>query len=105
MKTLRRYEVLLPTQYNDGTSVPDDVIGQTVLDLRKKFTATSCESQHIQGVWEFEGKEYRDELIRLFVDVADSEENRDFFTSYKSILKKRFEQLDIWITSYLIEVI
>ena len=30
----RRYELLLPTNFNDGRSVPDELIGQTVLEIR-----------------------------------------------------------------------
>ena len=59
----------------------------------------------IRGHWQHEGEEFRDELARAFVDVADTSENRAFFVSYKEQLKARFQQLDIWMTTYLIEVI
>jgi hypothetical protein len=38
------------------------------------------------------------------VDVTDSPEVRDFFRAYKEVLKARFQQLDIWMTSYPVEV-
>jgi hypothetical protein len=37
--------------------------------------------------------------------VVDESAARDFFVSLKEKLKRRFQQLDIWITSYPIEVI
>jgi hypothetical protein len=43
--------------------------------------------------------------VRLFVDVADNAENLEFFVGYKETLKTRFKQLDIWMTTYPIEVI
>ena len=41
----------------------------------------------------------------MFVDVPDVPENREFFVAYKERLKERFQQLDIWMTTYLIEVL
>jgi hypothetical protein len=103
--SLRRFEILLPLRFNDGTPVPDTLVGQTILELRQRFNAISAESQVIRGHWQHQGEEFRDELVRLFVDVADTPENQAFFVSYKEQLKTRFKQLDIWMTTYPIEVI
>jgi hypothetical protein len=103
--TLRRFEILLPLRINDGQPVPDEVVGQTLLELRQQFHAVSAESQVIRGHWERAGEEYRDELVRVFVDVADTEENRAYFVACKERLKARFQQLDIWMTTFPIEVI
>lgn len=43
--SFRRYEILLPRQFNDGQPVPDELIADTVLDLRKQFGAVSAETQ------------------------------------------------------------
>ena len=69
------------------------------------FGAVSCETQTIRGQWRHQGQTYRDDLIRVFVDVADEPENRQFFVEYKERLKARFQQLDLWLTTYLIEVL
>jgi hypothetical protein len=103
--TLRRYEILLPLRFNDGKPVPDELVGQTILDIRQQFAAVSPETQVIRGHWQSQGEVFRDELVRLFVDVADTEENRAFFVAYKEQLKARFRQLDIWMTSFLVDVI
>ena len=29
MNALRRYEILLPSQFNDGSLIPQDLIGET----------------------------------------------------------------------------
>jgi len=105
MNALRRYEILLPSQFNDGSPVPQERLAETLLELEKKFGAVSCDTQTIQGLWRQEGEIYRDSLIRLFVDVSDTSENRKFFTEYKQRIKERFQQLDIWVTTYPIEVI
>jgi len=65
----------------------------------------SSETQVIRGHWQHEGEEFRDELVRLFVDVPDTPENHNFFVGYKETLKTRFQQLDVWITTHQVEVI
>ena len=102
---LRRYEMLLPLRLNDGTAVPDDAIADTLTELEEQFGTVSCETQSIRGRWRFEGQSYRDDLVRVFVDAEDLSMHRDFFAVYKERLKTRFQQLDIWMTTYLIEVL
>jgi hypothetical protein len=52
MSALRRYEILLPSQFNDGRPVPPDLIADTLQELEQAFGAVSCETQSIQGVAE-----------------------------------------------------
>jgi hypothetical protein len=105
MNVRRRYEVLLPLQFNDGSAVPEALLWQTVEELELRFGAVSWDSQVVRGTWEHEGAVYRDNNTRLVLDVEDSQENRAFFPAFKEILKRRFEQLDIWITSYIVDVV
>jgi hypothetical protein len=104
-RSLRRFEVLLPLRLNDGTTVPDAAIADTLIELEERFGAVSCETQTIRGHWRHESQSYRDDLIRVFVDVPDVPESREFFVAYKEQLKTRFQQLDIWMTTYLLEVL
>ena len=105
MIALRRYEILLPLRFNNGQPVPPELVADTVLKLREHFGAVSWESSTIQGQWQHEGIVYRDDLVRLFVDVADTMENRQFFLQFKEQVKTDFQQLDIWLTSYPIDVL
>ena len=41
----------------------------------------------------------------MFVEVEDTAENRQFFVRLKQRLKNRFQQKDIWLTTYPIELI
>jgi hypothetical protein len=101
----RRYEILLPLRFNDGNAVPGELIADTLLQLEERFGAVSCESQTIQGRWSHQGERYRDDLLRVFVDVADVPENRQFFVEFKEQLKTNFQQLDIWLTTHPLEII
>lgn len=104
-RTFRRFEIVVPLRFNDGQPVPDELIGVTVLKLREQFGAVSAETQTIRGTWQHEGQVHRDELVRVFVDVADAPASREFFAAFKKRVKARFRQVDIWMTTYLIEVI
>jgi hypothetical protein len=39
------------------------------------------------------------------VDVPDTDENRQFFVAFKEVLKDRFQQIDIWMTTFPLDVI
>jgi hypothetical protein len=73
----RRYEILLPLEFNDGSPVPDELFAETLLKLRERFGAVSSESQTTQGQWQHEGQVFRDQLIRIYVDVPDTDPNRE----------------------------
>ena len=102
---LRRYEILVPLVFNDGTPVPEALLAETFAELRAHFGAASWETQVLRGVWEQEGIVYQDNLTRFFVDVPDVPEHRQFFKEFKQRLKQRFQQLDVWITSHPVDVI
>ena len=104
-RSLRRYEILLPLRFNDGQPVPDELVADTLLELEQRFGAVSSETQTIRGLWRYEGESYRDDLVRVFVDVADQADHRRFFVEFKERLKSRFQQIDIWMTTYPIEVL
>ena len=48
-KAFRRFEILLPLRFNDGALVPEELVGDTLLSLRQRFGAVSCETQTIRG--------------------------------------------------------
>ena len=75
------------------------------IEFEEQFGAVSCETQTIRGRWRSDGQSYRDDLIRVFVDAPDGTESREYFVAAKERLKARFQQLDIWLTTYLIEVL
>ena len=105
MNPLRRYEILVPLLFNDGSPVPEALLAQTFVELKTKFGAASWETQVVRGIWEHEGETYRDNLTRFFVDVPDLPEHRAFFKEFKQTLKQRFRQVEVWITSHPLDVI
>jgi hypothetical protein len=103
--SFRRFEILLPRRFNDGQPVPDGMIADALLELEERFGAVSCETQTIRGLWRHEDELFRDDLIRVYVDALDLPESRQFFLDFKERAKAKFRQIDIWMTTYPIEVL
>jgi hypothetical protein len=101
----RRFELLLPLRFNDGTPVPGNLITETVEEIENQFGAVTSETQIIRGHWHHEGRAYREDFFRLFVDVPDIPENKEFFTKLKERVKERFNQIDVWVTTFPVEAL
>lgn len=105
-KIYRRYEILLPLAFNDLSPVPEALLEETVGELKRQFGALSLETQRIEGLWARHlGQPQPDDLVRIFIDVPDTAENRQFFIAFKASLKTRFQQDDIWMTTHLVEIV
>jgi hypothetical protein len=100
----RRFEVLLPLQFNDGRDVPSEWLAEAVLEIVDYFGAASYETQKLEGHWRHGAVLYRDNLVRLVVDVPDSAKSRQWMKQFKGRWKIRLEQLELWMVSYRIEV-
>ena len=100
----RRFEILLPLRFNDGSPVSDALIAETLVELRHRFGAVSSETQRIEGQWQQAGEAYRDELMRVFVGVEDTQQNREFFLQFRERARSKFRQIAIWMTSHPIDI-
>lgn len=96
--------MLLPLRFNDGRDVPGEWIAEAVLEIVDHFGAASYETQKVEGHWRHSGILYRDDLVRIVVDVPDSPRNRQWMKQFKDRWKVRLEQLELWMVSYRIEV-
>ncbi len=101
----RRYEILLPLRHNDGRPVGEDALNETREELLDRFDGVSISPYSILGIWVHEGTRYEDTSVRLTVDVEDTPENRQFFVDWKPVLLQRFEQIEIYIASYPVEIV
>ncbi len=102
--SFRRYEILLPTRYNDGSPVPPEKIDEVLQDLAARFGGVTFRPEHLLGVWLYENRRFEEHSVCFVTDVEDTDENAQFFSAYKQTLKERFRQLDIWIVSYEIHI-
>jgi hypothetical protein len=102
--SFRRYEIILPTRYNDGTPVEQTKYLETAEDVLARFSALTWQPETLRGTWIHQDVRYDEENVRFFVDVEDTAANEAFFARLKEILKNRFGQIDIWVASYEIRI-
>ena len=100
----RRFEVLLPLQFNDGRDVPPEWLAEAVLEIVDRFGAASYETQKLEGHWRHGGVAYRDNLVRVVVDIPDSADGHTWMRDFKGRWRMRLEQIELWMVSYLIDV-
>ena len=100
----RRFEVMLPRQFNDGRDVPPEWISLAALEIADHFGAVSYETQIIEGRWRQAGVVYRDHLARIVVDVPDKRKNRNWMKAFKKRWKEKLVQLELWMISYRIDI-
>jgi hypothetical protein len=70
-----------------------------VLEIVDRFGAAIYETQKVEGHWRHEGVTYCDDLVRLVVDVPNSDENRGWMREFKERWKAKLEQTDLWVVS------
>ena len=101
---LRRFEVLLPTRFNDGRQVSDQVIADAIDEIIDQFGSVSFYKKAVEGYWQHGGTLYRDALGLIVVDVPNNAKSRKWMKAFKARWKARLEQLEIWMVSYLIDI-
>ena len=69
-----------------------------------RFGAASYETQKVEGHWRHAGVLYRDDLVRIVIDVPDLAKNRQWMKLFKKRWLDRLEQLELWMISYRIEL-
>ena len=100
----RRYEVLLPVRFNDGTDVPEELLGEALNEIVAQFNAVTFYKEAVEGHWRHDETLFRDDLALVVVDVPDTAKNRGWMKAYKARWKQRLEQLEIWMVSYTIDI-
>ena len=104
MSSRWRRDVLLPLQFNDGRVVPAEWLADAVLEVVEQFGAASYETQRVEGHWRHGDAIYRDNLVRLVIDLPDSPANRRWMKAFKDRWKTKLEQLELWMVSCLITI-
>lgn len=100
----RRYEVLLPVRFNDGSDVPDELLAEAVNEIVDQFNAASFYKDAVEGRWRHAETLYRDDLALIVVDIADTKKNRKWMKDYKARWKERLDQIELWMVSYVIDI-
>jgi len=70
-----------------------------------RFGAVSSSPNAVIGQWVHEKMRNQDRSMRLVIDVPDNRENRAFFVKLQAKLRKRFDQIEIYVASYSVDVL
>ena len=100
-----RFEILLPLFYNDGRAIERAKFLATDDELVRCFGATCTDTVVVRGQWLYQSTTFHDQLIRVRIDIEDLPENWQKMREMKETIKRRFEQVDIWVTAHRIEVL
>lgn len=92
-------EILIPTYYNNGTSIEQEKYSALFNELVKEFGAVSENNSTINGYWinPQDNKAYVDKNKVYWTIVPDTEENRQYFTNLQNKLESLFNQESILI--------
>src|SRR5882762_8815260 len=90
--SFRRYEITLPTRYNDGSPVEPEKYLITRREIAGRFGALTFLPQPILGEWTHQETRYEDTNIRIIVDVGDTRENSEFFATSRKPSKRDFSR-------------
>ena len=100
IKQQLKAEILVPTFYNNGTSVEPEKYRILFEELVKQFGAVSSEDNNvINGYWinPQDNKAYADKNKVYWLIVPDTEENRQYFVNLQNKLESLFKQESILI--------
>lgn len=103
--SLRRFEILLPLQFNNGRDVPAKMLAEARSELIDRFGAVSCESAEIEGYWRNDNAIVRDRLRRVWVDVPDLHSNLEWMRLYAERWRERLGQDELYSRNYELKVI
>ncbi|GFP25312.1 hypothetical protein HKBW3S43_00526 [Candidatus Hakubella thermalkaliphila] len=99
------FQIFIPLNYNDGTSVEKEKIQKTCTEIGLHFGGYTLHETPVRGGWYHEGRLYHDQHLTLMVIADDNAQNRTWLKNYKPILKNRFCQIEIFILVWEIEIL
>ena len=110
IQTKNLFLFYLPLNDNQGLPFPEDDFATIASELRQRFGGLTRMRPSQEVAWLGEWLEtatqtlYRDEVISYQILADATDENESFFLEFKSILKMRFHQEDIFMISFPVKV-
>lgn len=99
MPSKLRYELYLPTLYNDKSPIEHQKYRYVKDKIIKKFGAISMHPTTVQGTWVDKNSNvvYFDNCYRFEICVDKTDDNEKFFEDLKEELKQLFKQREIYM--------
>lgn len=70
-----------------------------------RLEAASFDTRRVDGVWRHGGVTYRDDLVRVVLDVPDTSGNRRWVTNYRERWSTRLGLLELWVICHPIVLV
>ena len=83
---MKKYEIYLPLQYNDGKDIEPEKIKQIREKLIGALTVSS-QSAPYQGRWKYGGVDFIDDIIKIEIIAGADRKTEKFFRQFKVYLK------------------
>lgn len=84
--------------------MPKEWLAEAILEIVDRGGAASYETQRLEGHWRHAETMYRDNLVRLVVDMPESAANRAWMKQFKERWQARLEQIQLWMVSHPIDI-
>jgi len=102
-RPIRRIEIFLPLDYNDGRPIEDSKFSHLENELLARFGGVTTIQRRfpLRGLWRSQSEVYHDRVVVITVmdfQVRTEFESIRYLERLKSRLKKKFAQLEVLIT-------
>jgi len=102
---LKEYDIFIPLNYNDGSSIEAKKYKKLQKTLLTNFDGLTYFPQPSQGFWKMGKVTYQDEIVIYRVLAFDVARARRFLAQLKKELKKDFQQEEILIIERDVETL
>jgi len=102
---VKEYDVFLPLECNDGSSVEPEKFATVRRRLLERFRGVTFFPQANEGAWQSGEVTYHDRIVIYRVLAEDAAEAREFLAGFKGELKESFRQKAILIIERDVEVL
>jgi hypothetical protein len=102
----RRYDLFLPTNYNDGRRIPRKLFGSLEAQLLARFGGVTSQRTAfpLRGIWQGQTRVYIDSVIVVTIFDFRPRRSDRFFGNLKDELLEEFAQDEILITELSLRV-
>ncbi len=93
------------TSLTTAATFPREWLADAVFEIVGQFGGGQVtKPRRIEGHWQQGVRVYRDNLVRLVIDVPDTLKNRNWMKGFKKRWKAKLEQLELWMVSYVVTI-
>ncbi len=102
---VKEYDLLLPLEFNDGSSIPSAIFLRVQAELLERFEGVTYCPQAREGLWRMGDVVYKDRVVIFRIVTGKPRAARRFLVRLKKRLLKELQQEDIFIVERDVRVL